>query len=394
MARKTSKIIFDPPRYVRQRQRSDGTWRLWWEPPGDLRAMGVQDEELDPNRVQWSIRRAQDLNRSADKARAAGSVVADGASGVTIERVISQYRASRYYLKLADATKRDYTSKLNIIAEKWGPFPAASFDKPTMNAWYETNLDARGTTQARQLNAMMSRLFYFCEVKGWRTQNSNPCARMSAIQPRARARVASWAEFDALVGSADALGLPSVGTACGLSFFHGQRQNNILIAKREEFWREDLADPATGQPTSSWIWGFVRTKRGNPGAMIVHPDFVARLETTLAHLPDDAERLLIEERIGRGYDLDLFGRRFQEVRTHAARLCPSVRSLTFRDLRRTFSIMARAGGASLEDAEDALGNTAAQDVQLRNTYMYPQFATASRAVLAVQRPTDQKKNRA
>ena len=66
---------------------------------------------------------------------------------------------------------------------------------------------------------------------------------------------------------------------------------------------------------------------------------------------------------------------------------PGVRTLQFRDLRRTFGVWARAGGAIKEDVADVLGNTADTDPELGEVYMPPQFTTASRAVMAVKRPT-------
>lgn len=65
---------------------------------------------------------------------------------------------------------------------------------------------------------------------------------------------------------------------------------------------------------------------------------------------------------------------------------PAAASLQFRDLRRTFGVLSRAGGASADDTGDVLGNSAATNPRLRQTYMPPSLTTASRAVAAIGRP--------
>ena len=62
--------------------------------------------------------------------------------------------------------------------------------------------------------------------------------------------------------------------------------------------------------------------------------------------------------------------------------------------RRTFGVWARAGGGSREDVGDVLGNSAAMDPQLGETYMPPSFHTAARAVASIQRPSEQSRKKA
>lgn len=54
--------------------------------------------------------------------------------------------------------------------------------------------------------------------------------------------------------------------------------------------------------------------------------------------------------------------------------------LHFRDLRRTFGALARAGGAPKSDTADVLGCSAANNSRLCATYTAPKFHTASPAV--------------
>ena len=64
------------------------------------------------------------------------------------------------------------------------------------------------------------------------------------------------------------------------------------------------------------------------------------------------------------------------------------------DLRRTFGVLARSGGASRDDVGDVLGNSAGSDPQLGEIYMPPSFDTASRAVMSIRRPTADKRKKA
>ena len=67
---KPRRPIAAPPPRVRQRQRADGTWRLWWEPEQAIRSQGFATVELDADRLTWSQREAQRLNRLVEDARA------------------------------------------------------------------------------------------------------------------------------------------------------------------------------------------------------------------------------------------------------------------------------------------------------------------------------------
>ena len=87
----------------------------------------------------------------------------------------------------------------------------------------------------------------------------------------------------------------------------------------------------------------------------------------------------------------------EEVRAEAATHCPTILhapQLQFRDLRRTFAVWAKSGGASDDDVGDVLGNTAALDPRLQETYMPASFDTATRAVLSVQRPAPKQRKKA
>lgn len=386
------------PANVRQRRRPDGSVRLWWEPNAKARALGFAPVELDADRLTWSAREAARINADLAAAIRRGGREAPAPAVRSVDGLIAHYRQSALWRKLRPATQADYAGAFRLIGRKWGPWPVRDFDKPAMRAWYETLIDHAGPAQAVALIRKMSLLFSYAELIGWRPDGSNPCARLRLSIPPGRARVASWAEFDALVAAADAAGLPSIGTAVALALHQGQRQTDILGATVGQFF------PVAGLPKGLG-WSLIRSKRGTSGAMIVHPAIGPRVRAALAAAIRRARRagrdvaaepVLWDERLGRPYDGDSFQRRWFDVRAAAAAAGAGdgIATLQFRDLRRTFGVQSRQGGASRDDAAEVLGNSAARNPQLAAIYMPGQFDSASRAVLAIDRPTKPERQQA
>jgi len=379
--RDPTKPLREKHKRVRQRQRADGTWRIWWEPERAVQVLGFSSVELDATRPTWSKRRAEELNDKVDRARLGEPTDTPKAGGRTVFALVREFRQSRRWKRLKPASQKSYSWHLRMIEDKWGPQPAAHFTKPIMQAWYETMYTHRGATLATRAIATMSILMETAERLGWRPENSNPCLRLDKDALPSRKRVATWAEIWAIDASAAELGIPSVGLAALLSTLQGQRQTDILQATLDEFSQVELPDgPA-------WIWHLVRSKRQTEGAMQIHPYLMERLEKTITTAKNAGrDELLACDKLGRPYDVHLFAKRWAATRAQAAKELPSVADLQFRDLRRTFGSLSRAGGASRDDASDVLGNSAAVNFQLGDTYMPPQFETASRAVLSITVP--------
>lgn len=375
--------------YMRQRRRADGTWRLWWEPSNDAAAIGFKAVELDANKPTWSARQAKQINQDVKRAQSTKGT-ANPRRGRTISDLIADYRVKVLHKKRAK-TQHSYNLNLNLVEKKWGTNLAIEFNKPVMHAWYENLSENNGPSLAVALIRMMSILFARAEIIGWRPENSNPCFTLGMSTPKARKRVASWDELDAIITAATENGLPSMATAIILSAMQGQRQTDVIKATRGEF-RQHAQINQSGQQETVWVWALVRSKRETSGVIRLHPTAEIHITRILQMAGTPTDRLLIEERTGRAYSLDLFQKRWAETRAKAARTTPSVTTLQFRDLRRTFAVWARAGGISKEDIGDVLGNSAATNWQIGETYMPPQFETTERAVMAIKRPPNTRKN--
>lgn len=387
MTRRPRRLIDSPPPGLRERPRADGTVRIWWEPSAEARARGMRPVDLDDNRLTWSVRKAEELNKEAAKGPRKPTV------GQTINHLIDDYEASLGFRRRKPKTQSDYRSSNTIIRAKWGATLAADFTKPVINTWYEAIYEARGRYMALKLIRAMSILFSHAELRGWRAEGSNPCQKIKMEIPKGRRRVSDWDELDALLAAADRAGLPNVGHAILLSALQGQRQTDVITAGRPEFHQLVVGGDDGTDPQMIWVWFNTQSKRGNETFAVLHPETVARLVDVLARGDDGP--LLIDDRTGRPWSPRLFGDRFAEVRAAAIEAgCPSLAGLQYRDLRRTFSRLSRRGGATKSDVADVLGNSADVDQHLGDIYMSPEIITALRAVSAIQRPKKDERKRA
>ncbi|MBW4972109.1 hypothetical protein KZZ08_00670 [Roseovarius mucosus] len=373
---------------LRQRQRSDGSWRVWWEPVAAEKQLGFASVELDADRPAWSIKQATQQNDAIERARRGEPAKVKGGPR-TIDALIVDYRKSRHFLDKKPATRRSYTTNLNAIARKWGPHRAADFTKPVMHEWYETLRKNNGPDQALQLTGMMSILMWFAEIRGWRAEGTNPCYQLKRQSSTRRHRHATWAEYDALIDAATALGMPAMACAIALATLCPPRQVDVIETKLADFTWASVDLDGTG-PRDLLVWGLTLSKRGNANAKPVHPEAMAHVQAMLDAAPEGQTYLLHDHATHAPFSGDLFRKRWATIRAHAAKTCPSLtapgKQLQFRDLRRTFGVWARAGGATKNDVGDVLGNSAGTDPVLGEIYMPASFETAARAVFAVERP--------
>ncbi len=389
-----ARLIPNAPTGLRERRRADGSTRIWWEPSASARELGFAAVELDESRLTWSRREAEKLNRELAQAQKTGRRSAPAPGGRSIEALIAAYRKSRLYADLAAKSRKSYDAHFRLIERKWGAHQVRNFDKPSMRAWYETLVDTISVSSGMARIRAMSILFSYAEMIGWRAEGSNPCHRLKMSTPRPRTQTTTWAEVDRLVATADRLGLPSIGTAVLLALLQGQRQTDIWRARVGDF---TVRITGTGaDPRHRIQWTLIRSKRGTSGAMWLHAEVQDRVHALIVGINDPDRRLLRADDTGADYDEDSFGRCWRKVRdaamaTDKGGKLAALAGLQFRDLRRTFGTLSRAGGATKDDTGDVLGNSAATNPQLARVYMPSQLDTASRAVDAIKRPVGKRK---
>ncbi|SFI59977.1 hypothetical protein [Albimonas pacifica] len=373
-----------PPR-LRDRERADGSWRLWWEPTPAERHLGFEVVELDPNRLTWSLRQAEGLNRRVQRARE-GSMLSAGATR-TVSALAAKFRASPRWGKLKPATRRDYDETLRRIEKKWGATRVAAFTKPIVYEWYETLYREKGASLAAHDVRVLSVLMTYGELVGWVTDH--PALRLKLETPPPRDRVVSWEEFGDLLASAEKLQRPGVALGIAIAWYQGQRQTDVLAACAGDFIEREEEGEAL------LVWAFERSKaragsEAKHAAMPIHDELRPLLDARLAELagggpaPDPLAPVVAFG--GQAYAADTFRHHFAQVRAAAAKRMPSLRDVQFRDLRRSWAWWSREGGASERDRADGLGNQSDRNPRLGQTYNPPAFDGARRAVQAMKRP--------
>ncbi|MEO0859203.1 MAG: tyrosine-type recombinase/integrase [Pseudomonadota bacterium] len=362
----------DLPAGLRVRRTHSGL-RVWWEPTKVQRAAGAKPVTLDADRPTWSRRRATDLGRKATRLVEKGP---QRDANRTLAELAHEYTGSHSFEDLRPATQRDYRGKLSVLVDVWGHKLVADITKPQVLDLFDDQR-ARGLPMAKALIRMASILFSYAERVGWRAENTNPCLNLRLKTPPSRDRVADWAEIDALLGAADALDLPGAALMLSLAVFTGQRQTDLMALRADQ-----LVEVDTPQG-SMLVMHLVRSKRQNAGVVpIMDADLQDRLELAL-HGRTDADAVVTTQ--AQRYTVNTWKRDWLAIRARAAKTVPSVNSLQFRDLRRTFGAVARAAGADKADIAAVLGNTSHINFQLGMTYMPPEGRAAGRAVSRVKR---------
>ena len=394
MTRRPAKPAAKLPAGLRQRPRADGTVRIWWEPRADQKAKGFAVVDLGSNMTE-ALRQARKLNEAWAECQRTGKMPARRGGARNVSALIADYKGGVHWKTgIKPKTRESYARVFRLIEDKWGADPVADFDVPTMHTWYQTLYREKSPRMAQAMLAHMSILMKHARLIGWRLDN--PCLGLQLATPAPRDRVVSWPEFDALVAAAEAEGWPHMALALRLSLYQGQRQTDIRLARRGDFALIPIVAP-DGSARPGWVWSFRQSKRGQAVQMQLHPEVIPALRLALADTgsadaprqPDDA--LLIDPATGKPLSEDLFSKRFAVIRARAALGRRSCATIQFRDLRRSFAVMARAAGVGDADTADALGNTAATNPQLRQAYMPATLTTTSRAVAAIQRPAGPKR---
>ena len=392
MSRKpTPATALDEAPGLRKRTRADGSIRWWWEPTTAQRRAGCKNVELDPTKPGSAVRKAKELSRTAQKQTHAQPDEITVRAG-SVSALIHDYRQSLKFSKLVASTQAGYITNFRVIEAKWGPQPLAKIDGAMMDLWYEALYRAKGVFRARQILSAMSVIMQHAERRRLRPRGSNPCRDLEMEKPKGRSRVGTWDELNALIAAARQLsrqGDPSarhIRCALMLVIFGGQRQLDIHRSLPQAFSLQMFPQPGNAAPRKLWIWSLTRSKRNNAGHIPISSEAVPTLRAQLRAAASGPGPLIWDANTGLPFTKDSFFKRWSAVRARAAESCPSVKTLQWRDLRRTFGHLARMGGAGKDDVADVLGNTADVNPELAVVYMAPQLATTLRAVDAVTRP--------
>jgi len=329
-------------RHLVSKPGAGGSTRYFWQPAKTLRAQGWKPQRLPDNLAEAAVK-AEALNAEVDAWRqgqpapnAPASVarrkqVAPG----SVAALITDYKASRWWLNLAPRTRKDYGWCLDLIEAWSGDMPARAITPPAVQAFYEAQLrrvegagrkrkvietPAKAAAAVRVLRLLLQvgvRLGYL---------SGNPAAKPGISHERAREPVLwSPAAVQHMAATADALGWRSIGTAILLNEWMGQRVADVL---RLPPWSLDAGALV-----------ILQGKGKRLVSLPVHlvPHLVARLQAEAARpgAVASATHLLLHDRTGQPWNLFTFSHVVAEIREAAAASMAECAGLMFRELRHT-----------------------------------------------------------
>jgi integrase len=325
-----------------------GATRYYWMPSATLKRAGWQPVTLGTDREQ-AITAANRINAQVAEWRKAGAVpkAAKTKAGLkphtprgTVGALIADYRTKRLP-QLAVSTRHTYSGCLDII-ERWaGDAPVVSITRKRVQVFKEELAKPKAKGGPARLTRAASTMRVGRTLFQWAVDQDmaadNPFAKAGVHAPPPRDQI--WPDhcIAAYVATADAAGVPSLGTAVMAAAFIGQREGDILKLN----W-------------SQWKDGRIRLRQGKTGRWVevrAVPELRARLDAAAAAnkaraVPQTA--ILLRESDGKPYPSHYFQVEFRRVKDMAiANGAADLADLQYRDLRRTCIVRLAEAGVDL-----------------------------------------------
>ncbi len=164
------------------------------------------------------------------------------AGPVSVGELISAFKRSEDWRRLAPSTVGSYTYEFRRLEDEFGHEVAATLSISRVDDWLET-LRRTAPATARNVLAKGRLLFAWAQRKELVAQGVNPFLgqrrhrnkkNTAWTQGGKRKARFSWAEVQAVVTAADAAKVPSVGTALVFAFACVQRITDVLMLTRKE----------------------------------------------------------------------------------------------------------------------------------------------------------------
>lgn len=427
--------------FLTSQPRKKGPPAWYWQPSATLKAAGWKAQPLGRNEAK-AIEAAQEINKCVEQWRAGKDLPQiqrrhrDG----TLAAAIAGYTAAvvegtkpNGQPRIAASTAKTYRTALNRLEAWAGKHPLAYITRLRVRALRDGMLKSGMGEHAVHATLKQGRQLFawLIDQEQWE-QGKNPFENFGMAAPDAREVVWSPPARELIVATADALGFPSIALAVMLGYAIGQREADILETlipqwvdlPAHKMQPEDFAvlsaDAADGIPRG------IRIRQNKTGAWIEVPvvgEVRRRVEANIERaksagrfeiILDDTRRLThrraekVEEGKLAAYSgpggATRFQRDFAEIREAAAiaaeksedaPLAAEIRTLQFRDLRRTCVVY--LGELGLEDHLIAAitGHDIDETRRILKVYMPRTTGRAARAIaLATVREAKEKEKRA
>jgi hypothetical protein len=317
--------------------------RFYWQPAAPLRRAGWRPVRLHGDAAA-AIAKAEALNAEVDawrrgevapNAPAAAARRGRKAAPGTVEALILEYKASRFWTTKAPKTQQEYGWALETIRGWAGDMPARAVTPPAVQAFYAAQLRrVEGSGKARRVietpakAAAVIRVLRLLLQVGVRLGyvTSNAAAKPGLVVTRQRDPL-PWSRDQVahMVATADGMGWRSIGTAILLNEWIGQREADVLALRP---WAVELEA--------------LRLRQGKTGRQVVLP--VQMVPHLVARLKAERSRdgavlspavALAHDRNGQPWNGHTFRHVFAEIRAKAAETMPSCADLRFMELRHT-----------------------------------------------------------
>jgi hypothetical protein len=281
----------------------------YWQPSAAMRARGCRPERL-PDEITAAAERARELNLRYGVGGGApiASVPKVAATSGTITALITAYKRSPHFTRLAPASRRSYSQALDRIGAWMGDKRPASITPQLVHQLYN-GLAKKAPVFAHLIVRVGRRLWSAGRLLGL-VGDANPWAKQSLPTPPKSGLAWPKEAVEAFVRAADALGHHSMGTAVLLNEWLGQREADLLRVPRSIATTGEVPLRQNKTLTSVRL----------PVGMVPH--LVQRIREEVAR--QDARwivstSLIVSETTGRPYRPDHFRHLFAEIRDVAAR---------------------------------------------------------------------------
>jgi integrase len=316
-----------------------------FNPSPALRRLGFARENLQTPTGRWmthdeaeawiGAKLAEAEQRRRNGTRSTPAPAAPGGRIRTVEDVFEDYWRSSAFASVAERTKVNYRSKARVLShfdpELWVS-PIEAFTRGVAIALYEAMFHKKGRHMANGMMSVMRLVFANAYDRERISVNPTERVKMKAADPRIR--IATQDEINALMTVADRTDV-ELGDAIMIALYTGQRQADVLKLRDA-----DIVD------------GRIRVRQNKTGARLAVRalpqllDRVAMAKQRKALADFGHVETVVVNHAGDGcaFTSGRFRERMVTLKAEAAKVCKSVATLKFLDLRDTaITRLANAG---------------------------------------------------